>query len=56
MTADDPGTGYTVWPDDTVRVNLTVYACPEGSTVVDVGEITGGAGPPPCETADGRDR
>lgn len=52
VTAEDPGTGYTVWPSDSVRVNLTVSACPEDSAVVDLGENTGGAGPPPCLTAE----
>jgi hypothetical protein len=51
VAADDPNTGYTVWPGDGVRVTFTVSACPEGSSVVDLGENTGGAGPPPCRTA-----
>ncbi len=54
VSAEDPGTGYTVWPDDTVRAAFTVYSCPENSTVIDLGENTGGAGPPPCQAdADG---
>ncbi len=51
VAADDPGTGFTVWPGEGVRVAFSLSVCPEDTAVVDLGETTGGAGPPPCRAA-----